>query len=55
MPHFRLQPLSQRALAFTGADSSNSLALPTDRPTKIGRAPDSDIRLPPDWIQISTR
>lgn len=54
MPHFRLKPLSERALDFASA-GSHALVLPTNRLTRIGRAPDSDIRLPPDWIQISTR
>jgi hypothetical protein len=56
MPSFRLVATSQRSQAFHGGvDGGSNLALSSGRLLKIGRAPDNDVKLPPDWIQISSK
>lgn len=55
MPTFRLEAVGGRALHFKGADGSPDLPLSSGHRTRIGRAPDNDVRLPPDWVQISSK
>lgn len=53
---WRLVALSKRALEFHPDGSGTSaIPLPPDRRTRIGRAPENDVRLPPNWIQISSK
>jgi hypothetical protein len=55
MPTFQLVAVGGRALHFQGAGGSPNLPLSSKQPTRIGRAPDNDVRLPADWVQISSR
>jgi hypothetical protein len=56
MPTYKLEAKSSRSHSFKGGvNGGGDLLLSPDKPTRIGRAPDNDVKLPPDWIQISSR
>lgn len=53
---YRLVASSARSQGFTGGlGGGGDLQLSTSAPLRIGRALDNDVRLPPDWIQISSK
>ena len=55
MPTYRLMARSPGALNFPAGGSSPNVVLSAGRVTRFGRAPDSDVRLPANWIWISSR
>lgn len=51
----RLPPPSFMLIATPPGAASSDLVLPAGGRLRVGRAPENDVRLPPGWIQISSK